>query len=230
MTKSCVFGGICHLAIFLVDIFYVTAAPLNSHWGLEYSSVTLDDDGTRFCFRAQLRSSLSARLPCSSLEQLRHAELRTIHTRQDHRVKFVDQNQRHRPPFNNDIITCRERREGFTGRLQPCFERVFLQRKHAHVDEQSTVAVLRQSGQGLRIEPCDSENALEWHHEGVCEPLCQLVEGLYELGFRLVVVSRACLFRKRTQGPGVANGRPVDGGTVLWPDGNQQCLQEIPEC
>lgn len=47
---------------------------------------------------------------------------------------------------------------------------------------------------------------------------------------RLVGVRGSCLLDQRAQGPGVANRATIDGCAVLWPDGDEEGLQEIPEC
>src|SRR5690242_17050209 len=101
-----------------------------------------------------------------------------IHACQNHRVQLIDQDERHRSPLDDCIVASRKGREFLARCLEPGLQRVLLERYDTHIHKQTSVAVFRERSQSFSINPLYTQDSLERYHEGVCQPLRQLVEWL----------------------------------------------------
>ena len=177
-------------------------------------------------------------LPATSLEHLRQAQPLLIMQSQ-HRINFLKQQvqktDRYGSPLNNHIIIRSEHRRHLhthfpltlrilMKRLQSPLRLRPLQRQHTCVDEQTSIAVLGQAGHEFGAGEVDVHEFCHGLHEGVAQPLRELVEGHDGLpGLRGGGDGQG------GELPGVAEGCSVDYGARSGPDGGEAVDEDGPE-
>lgn len=197
---------------------------------LKYCPVALDENGARLGLWTSPRRNLTPGFPRASLEQLCHSQLDAIaNPRLDLAVELVDEHQGHSPPLDNDIIARIEKRQVPTRCPQASCQRLLLQGQNPHVDEQAAISVLGQCRQGVCVVPLQVQHPLEGNHQGVGEPLRKLVEGLDAFRDSVGALAASCSSLQNAQRPRIANGRSGNVRAVLWPGGNEKCLENVPK-
>ena len=79
----------------------------------------------------------------------------------------IQQHHRQRPPFHHD---------GGTGQVGIAGDRVMFRHEQAEVNTQTAVAIFRQAGEGVEVRDGEA-SGLQGFHQGVGEPLGELVKG-----------------------------------------------------